>query len=217
MTRKVVCIGAGGHAAVVVEAALGLHDVEVVGYVDADDSLWGSEVFGLPVLGGDDRLPALLSDGVSWAVIGVGSARSCAARARAFDAAHAAGLQMLDVIHRRAWVAPSAVCGEGLVALVNSVIHTRARLGVNVLVNTAACIEHDCEIGHHCHVATGAVLSGNVTVGARTHIGAGSVVRQGIRIGSDAVIGAGAVVIKDVEDGTIVVGNPAAELGARTR
>jgi sugar O-acyltransferase (sialic acid O-acetyltransferase NeuD family) len=217
MTRKVVCIGAGGHAAVVIEAARGLPDVEVVGLVDIDRDLWGSEVLGLPVLGGEDRLPLLREEGVLCALMGVGSGKSCRARSRAFDAVRTAKLRLLDVIHRRAWVAPSAVCGEGLVALVGSVIHTRARLGTNVLVNTSAVIEHDCEIGDHCHVASGAVVAGHVRIGARTHVGAGCVVRQGIRIGADAVIGAGAVVVKDVEEGTTVVGNPASVLAARIR
>jgi UDP-perosamine 4-acetyltransferase len=192
------------------EAARELPDIEVVGFVDIDENLWGTLILGVPVIGGEDRLSLLHDEGVLYALMGVGSSKSCVARARAWDAAQAAGLRSLDVIHSRAWLAPSAVYGEGLVALVNSVIHTRARLGINVLVNTAACIEHDCEIGDHCHVATGAIVAGGVKIGARSHIGAGCVIRQGTRVGVGAVIGAGAVVVKDVGDGTTVVGNPAA-------
>lgn len=40
-------------------------------------------------------------------------------------------------------------------------------------------------------------------------IGAGAVILPGIVVGENAMVGAGAVVTKDVEDGAIVVGNPA--------
>lgn len=45
--------------------------------------------------------------------------------------------------------------------------------------------------------------------GAR--IGAGAVILPGIIIGKNALIGAGSVVTKDVEDNTVVYGNPAKE------
>jgi acetyltransferase-like isoleucine patch superfamily enzyme len=47
-------------------------------------------------------------------------------------------------------------------------------------------------------------------------IGAGAIILSGVnRIGKGAVIGAGAVVTKDVEDFSIVVGNPARHLRHR--
>ncbi|MFT4116898.1 acyltransferase [Bradyrhizobium sp.] len=40
-------------------------------------------------------------------------------------------------------------------------------------------------------------------------IGAGAVVLPGVRIGRNAMVGAGAVVVRDVEQETVVAGNPA--------
>ncbi len=40
-------------------------------------------------------------------------------------------------------------------------------------------------------------------------IGAGSTILPGVTVGENAVVGAGSVVTKDVEDNTIVAGNPA--------
>lgn len=40
-------------------------------------------------------------------------------------------------------------------------------------------------------------------------IGAGATILPGVTVGENAVVGAGAVVTKDVEDNTVVVGNPA--------
>lgn len=187
--------------------ALGL--VQVIGALDNDRELWGQRVSGVDVIGGDERIASLIADGVTQAVMGVGSAASCTARSDAFQRLRAAGLKLIDVIHPRAYLAPSARHGEGLVMLPNSLLHTNARVGSNVLINSGACVEHDCVVGDSSHIATGSVLCGAVTVGARTHIGAGAVVRQGVRIGADVVVGAGAVVIRDVEDGVTMTGNPA--------
>ncbi|MCH5330753.1 MAG: galactoside O-acetyltransferase, partial [Alistipes sp.] len=40
-------------------------------------------------------------------------------------------------------------------------------------------------------------------------IGAGSTILPGVTVGENAVVGAGSVVTKDVEDNTVVAGNPA--------
>jgi acetyltransferase-like isoleucine patch superfamily enzyme len=48
-----------------------------------------------------------------------------------------------------------------------------------------------------------------ITISDNVWIGANSVITAGVKIGKHAVIGAGSVVTKDVEDYTVVVGNPA--------
>ncbi len=40
-------------------------------------------------------------------------------------------------------------------------------------------------------------------------MGAGSTILPGVTVGENAVVGAGSVVTKDVEDNTVVAGNPA--------
>jgi acetyltransferase-like isoleucine patch superfamily enzyme len=44
-------------------------------------------------------------------------------------------------------------------------------------------------------------------------VGGGSVLLPGVTIGQNALVGAGSVVTRDVADGTIVVGNPARQVG----
>jgi len=204
---KCVLIGAGGHGRVLMEAQLPARFDAIL-----DSQLGLLEVAGVPVIGGDEKLPQLAAQGFTHFVIGVGSAKSCTLRSRLFAAAMEAGLTPQSIIHHTAYISPSAVCDEGCQILPKAVIHTHAQLGENVLVNTAAVIEHDCEIGAHCHIATGAILCGNVTIGAATHIGAGAVIRQGIRIGAGALVAAGAVVVRDVLEGQTVVGVPARPL-----
>lgn len=87
-----------------------------------------------------------------------------------------------------------------------AVINYGAMVRENTIINTAAVVEHDCDVGAHCHIAPNATLCGGVKVGELTHIGAGSVVLQGITIGSNCVVGAGSVVTKDMPNNTTWIG-----------
>lgn len=69
------------------------------------------------------------------------------------------------------------------------------------------------KIGKNCLIVSGAKIGGSVEIGDNVYIGLGALIRNKIKIGDGAFIGMGAVVVKDVLPKTVVVGNPAKELG----
>lgn len=209
---KVVGLGAGGHAKVVIEILSQARDIELIGLVDSREDLWQTEVLGVPVLGGDELLSELYQKGVRHIFLGVGSVGDTRPRERLYDLIRSQGFEPVAAIDTRAIISPSVQMDLGPTIMAGAIINAQARLAENVIVNSGAIIEHDCQIGAHCHIATGAVLAGNVTVEPRAHIGAGATVRQGIRVGEGAVVGAGAVVVKDVPPRMIVTGTPARPL-----
>ena len=180
--------------------------------LDSNPALWGKDLFGVPILGGDDLLPELVGQGTSHFVVGLGSTGDNRPRQRLFELGLAHNLAPLTVVHPAAICSRWATVGPGAQVLPTSVVNVGARLGSNVIVNSGAIVEHDCLLDDHVHVATGATLASTVRVGTGAHIGAGASVRQCVNVGEWAIIGAGAVVIKDVPPHTIVVGVPAKEL-----
>ncbi len=180
-----------------------------IGILDADRSLWGTEVLGVPVLGGDELLPELKNRGASHFIVGLGGVGDNGPRRRLFELGMTRGLVPLTVCHSKAVVSPWAEVGAGSAIFPTAVVNAGAVLGVNVIVNTGAIVEHDCVSGNHVHVATGAKLASTVRVEEGAHIGLGASIRQGICIGEGAIVGAGAAVVSDVDPIAVVVGVPA--------
>lgn len=201
-------IGAGGHCRVVLDAIHAGAEHRILGLLDADPARWGTELDGVPILGGDDRLRTLTDRPLGF-FIGLGSVGDPSLRMRLFAQAAAAGLTPATIVHPKASVSPRACLGGGTVVFAGAVIHPGTRIGSNVIVNTGAIVEHDCVVEDHAHIAPGARVLGAVHVGEGAHVGAGATVLQGLRVGARGIIGLGAAVVRDVAAGTTVVGVPA--------
>jgi len=207
--KRVVGLGAGGHAKVVLEILQLIGGYELVGLLDPKQELSGTNVLGVPVLGNDGLLPELYKDDVRHAFIGLGTVGDTHPRRQLYEKARVQGFQVVQTIHPQAILSPSVEIGRGPTIMAGAVINANVRLGDNVIVNTGAIIEHDSTIGDHVHIATGSRLGSAVRVGEGSHIGIGASVRQCIRIGRNVVVGAGAVVVANVPDDVMVTGVPA--------
>jgi len=206
---KVVGLGAGGHAKVILDALRSSSSCELVGLLDPNPTLLNKKVGGATILGNDEMIPLLMKQGVEYFFIGVGVRDDTSARQRLFVHACGLGMKPYSIIHSSAIIAPSAVLGEGITIFAGAIINADAHIGNNVIINTGAIVEHDCIVGDHAHIATGARLSGTVKIGFGSHIGVGSSVKQNVSIGQNVTVGAGAVVVHDIPDNVVAVGVPA--------
>jgi sugar O-acyltransferase (sialic acid O-acetyltransferase NeuD family) len=202
VTRRLVLLGAGGHARVVAALA-GALGVEVVAVFDDDPARRGATFGGITIEG---PLPVALDAGLlasCQAIIAVGANAARAAIVRR------AALPWSTLVHPFAWVDPAASLGAGTVVFAGAVVQPGASLGAHVILNTAATVDHDCVLGDFVHLAPGVHLAGEVRVGEGALVGIGASVLPGRVIGAWARVGAGAVVVEDVPAGATVVGVPA--------
>ena len=171
------------------------------------------DVWGIPVIGGDDAWPefkAAHPDVRPLLAIDPPALRRKLA-------AHYGFGDMASFVAPTACVSGRAQLGAGVVVQHGVYVSADVRLEDGVRINVGSQIHHDCVLGGFATIAPGAALMGSVTVGADAYVGAGSIVLQGRVIGDGATVGAGAVVTGPVAPGETVAGVPARPIKARER
>ncbi|MDA7924407.1 acetyltransferase, partial [Mariniblastus sp.] len=155
-----ICIyGYGGHAKVIADTYIS-PDSEVAYFYEDDLSLlsenkisvkpgltYGDQGFEIPLI------PL---------VIGVGKNRirqNIANSLNSFNARYAVAT------HPSANISDTATIGDGSVIFSNAVIQVGTEVGMHVIINTSASIDHECKISDFAHISPNATLCGNVTVG----------------------------------------------------
>lgn len=207
--KKVVGLGAGGHAKVLLDILKQGDSFEVIALTDTRKELHNTDVSGIKVIGDDEQLPELYRKGIRYAFIGVGGVQDNIRRTEVFKKAISIGFEVINIIHPSAVIADSVSLGRGVAIMAGAILNSDTVIGNNVIINTGAIVEHDCLIKDNVHICPGAKMAGNVTVEESSTLGIGCVVIQGINIGKNCLVGAGSVVLNDVPDNTIVVGSPA--------
>jgi len=130
-------------------------------------------------------------------------------RKNIYDLVKKAGVRLATLIDGSAIISPDAKLGDGVIALAKCIVSHSATVGDNTALDNNTLIGHDVRIAEHCLVSPSANIAGNCTIGNCSYIGMGSLIKQGTKIGNNVIVSMGSVVHGDIEDGMIVVGNPA--------
>ncbi len=202
MNKKVIIIGAGGHAKVIADIIRSNND-DVVGFLD-DSFTEEKEFYGSRIIGKSGDYVNYLDDCSFIIAIGNNGVRE-----------RISGLfkcAWYTAIHPSAEVSSSAVIGEGTCVMANAVVNADAKIGAHVIVNTASVVEHDCVIGDYSHIAPKSVVCGATSVGKNVWIGTGSTVVNLISICDNVMLGAGGVVVKSIDEAGTYVGVPARKI-----
>lgn len=210
MKEKIVLVGSGQHANVVMYNIKEQGKYEVVCFLDSDEKKVGHEIEGIKVAGNYNDLAVIREGyGTNKFFIAFGNMKY---RKFVFQHFIDCGWEAVNIIHPQAVVSPDAVIGKGVLIECGCLITPNPVIGDNVVVNTGSQINHDNIIGDHVYIAGGVVLSGGVTINENTLLDDGVIVSLGKSVGKNSLIGAGSVVTKDIADGVICYGNPAREI-----
>lgn len=197
---RLLVVGAGGHAKVVLDAAL-LAGFEIAGVIGQEGG--ASALLGIPVT---HDIDAIAADAF---IVAIGDN---AARAEEFARLSDLGMTPVSVIHPSAVIAPSATISTGTFVAAGAIVNPEAVIGDNAILNTGCTIDHDCLVGDHALIGPTASLCGAVRIGAGTLVGAGASVVPGATVGEWSVVGAGSAVTGDLPARSVCVGAPAAAI-----
>ncbi len=153
-----------------------------------------------------DSCKELIGNDEAEFVIAVGEPTS---RKLLYEKVKSAGYSLATLIDETAIVSDTAVISEGCIIYAYTIISSEVVLKENCLVMFESIIGHHALIENDCVICPKATVGGHSRVGTQAFLGLGSSMMQRVNIGKEAIVGMGSMVFRDVEDGTIVVGNPA--------
>ena len=204
--KDIVIIGAGGFGR---EVAWLIEDINkknmewnLVGFVDDNKTIQGTEVNGYRVVGDIDWL----KDQELFVVNAIGDP---IIKKKVMDRLDGSKNQYPVLIHPSVIYSESVNFGEGSIICAGNIITVNIEIGKHVIINLDCTIGHDANIGDYSTVLPSVNISGFVKTEECVSVGTGSAIIQGVNIGRNTVIGAGAVVVKDLPANCTAVGSPA--------
>lgn len=188
MTRTLMVLGAGGHGRSVAEAALLGGDWDEVIFLD-DSWPQVSQALGCEILGKIDAIDQLALR-CHGAIAAVGNNT---VRQQWIGLIERAGIELVTVVHPRAWVSPSAKVGVGTAIMAGAVVGTVATVGLGAIINANATVDHDVVMDELSHIGVGVQLAGGVRIGARAWLQAGSSCGYNVVVDADSILPPGSV------------------------
>lgn len=190
-------LGIGGHAKVVIDAAIQSGN-KIMAVYDDDKSTHGTAFCNFEVKGSIDNS----IQGKAIVAIGNNVVRQIINK-------RLTQVRWKTIIHPTAIISDDVEIGEGSVIMAGAIIQPGTKIGRHCIINTGACIDHDCNIGNYVHIAPNCGVAGGVTIGEGVFVGIGTSITQYLNIGNWSTVGAGSVVIKDIPSNCTAVGVPA--------
>lgn len=206
--KDIVVIGSGGFSKQVIEIIERINlinqEYTLLGIIDDNKSLVGTEVLGYEVIGDTDYIKLLSQRKKIHGVIAIADGEVRKEITRKLD-----GVQWESVIHPSAVISDYTKIGEGNIVCAGVIINPEFQMGNHSHINIGSTIGHNVSIIDYVTVMPGSRISGNVTLKSNSMVGTGSTIIQGLIIEENVVLGAGAVVTKNTEPNNLYVGVPA--------
>lgn len=205
MTDGLLLVGASGLAREVLAAGI----TGVVGVLDDNVDLHGTDVGGVPVLGTIDDA----AHREEQLLVCVGPSRGRRSVVRRLRELGVSDDRFAMFVARSARIGSTSDIGRGSILLDSVVVTADARIGEHVVVMPNCTITHDNILEDFVTLAAGVALGGSVRVRRAAYIGMNASVRQGVEVGKKSTIGMGSVVLRNVPEEQTWAGVPARILG----
>ena len=197
--KKIILIGAGGHAESCIDVITLTKKFKILGLIDKDKK---RNILNYKVLGDESYIKKIRKKTFGLH-IGLGFIQSPLKRIKIFNEFRKLRFNFPIIISPQAYVSKNSKILDGTIVHHNVVINFGAKIGYNNIINTSAIIEHGVKIEDNCHISTRAVVNGGVIIGKNTFIGSGATIREGVKIGKNCFIGMGKIVTKNLKDQSI--------------
>ena len=207
--KDLIIFGASGFGREVAWAVERINKVSptwnLLGFMDDNDSIQGTEINGYKVLGKTcdvNRYPD------AFFVCAVGASRTREIIIKNMKAINPL-IKFGTVIDPSVEISDFVSIGEGTIICAHTIITVNISIGSHVIINLDCTVGHDAIIKDFVTLYPSVNVSGITNIGHAVELGTGTQIIQGKGIGDYSIIGAGAVVIKDIPANCTAVGSPA--------
>lgn len=208
--KKIIILGTGGNCIDILDAINEINQIkktyEIIGFLDDDMNKWEKDYYGVKVLGGLIKAKEFRN---TYFVNGIGSPNNFWKKEIILKKLDIPLECFETIIHPTAFVSKLSNIGKGTVILQNTTIASNVYVGNHVIILPNCAINHDDIIEDYVSIASGVCVSGGVIIKESSYIGSGSTLIGNIIVNKNTLIGMGSVVLKNVDEKSIVVGNPA--------
>jgi sugar O-acyltransferase (sialic acid O-acetyltransferase NeuD family) len=208
--EPLLLVGAGGFGREAAEAVRAANAVrprwELLGFLDDDESLQGTAVDGVGVVG---RVDDANQHPSARLVVCTGHPGNYASRKQIVERLGLPASRYATVVHPSAVVPPATRIGPGTVLLATVVVTVGVVIGAHVAAMPGVVFTHDDMVGDFSTFGAGVRLAGRVTVCEGAYVGSGAMVREDLTLGAWSLVGMGSVVMRNVPASEVWAGNPA--------
>ena len=119
------------------------------------------------------------------------------------------GLTLARIVHPMAYIAPSAVIGDGAIIYPSVFVGPFVQIGANVVLHAQVAVHHDARLDASVVLSPGVLLCGHTKCGTAAFLGTGASILPNVALGAYSKLSAGSVLRRSVGDGFLMHGNPA--------
>lgn len=210
--KNLIVLGGSGIGMIAISIARELGTYTIGGFLN--DVLPVGTLIGkydqFPVIGTTDDLPKFLEDENNMFFIAYVGMQKEESVYKKITSLNIPSTRLATLIHPSA-IIPKGMCkiGNGVLMAPLSQLSPDTTLEDNSIMLPNSFLGHDSTLKRFAHIASNATVGANVIIGKACHIGTNCTIREKTKIGDFCLVGSGSVVLNDVEENSIVVGNPA--------
>ena len=198
--------GFGREVAWVVERINKVNTVwNLLGFIDDDETLIGTEINGYKVLG---KTEDVVNYPDAYFVCAVGASRVREKIVNNLKRVYP-DIKFASIIDPSVEMSDYVNIGEGSIICAHTIITVNITIGEHVIINLDCTIGHDAVLCDFVTLYPSVNVSGITKIGYGVELGTGMQIIQGKQVGSYSIVGAGAIVVKDIPEKCTAVGSPA--------
>lgn len=210
MRSKIVIVGGGEFAHLIIDIIKKLDKYEILGYTDLVDK---GTILGIKYLGTDEVLKEIRNEHKDCnAVVAVGLIKISYVRNRVYEMLKGLGFGLPSIISKNAILQEGVTIGDGTCVLDNALINAGTEIGKCCIIGPGAIVEHHCTVGDFVTFATGSIFAAGSTIGDNSILSIGAIVVSHKNICSNCFIGAGSVAINHISTEGTYYGVPARKI-----